>query len=541
MPEHQADTLPTAAFQPLTADDPATVGGYRLFARLGSGGMGRVYLSYTRGGRPVALKVVRPELAEDPEFRERFAQEVASARLIHGFYTAQVVDAGVDAAVPWLATTYVPGPSLHQVVRRAGPLAEQTVLLLVAGIAEALQAIHAAGVVHRDLKPGNVLLAADGPRVIDFGIARAVDAAALTSTGLRIGSAGFMAPEQARGLRATSATDVFALGALAAYIAGGAPPFGGGTDAGALYRVIHEEPDLALVPSSLRGLIGWCLAKRPEDRPTTAQVIEAVHGHPAVVGDPRFADGWLPPQVHAEIARRSDLPRAPSEAQTVLVPAPPLHDGATALAPVAPEVDHGVAAPEAASVAAPVAASVAAPIRRRSHRRTALIAAAALALGSAGTFLLVHRTDDGRPAADNRTVESATDPEAPPAAAPVYTAVYTGTALTSSDRNDEFDLRKGTVAPEGTASWYLARTSSEFLLADGSDAYVGTDSSLGTADCLKGLGSQPASRLDFATLTGRAFCVREDDGRDLAVVRLLSAAPGGGPVKVSVDHYRRAD
>ncbi|MET8631133.1 serine/threonine-protein kinase, partial [Kitasatospora sp. NPDC004669] len=221
MSVHQADTIVSTAFQPLTAGDPSEVGGYRLFARLGAGGMGRVYLSYTRGGRPVALKVVRPELAEDPEFRQRFAQEVASARLIHGLYTAQVVDAGVDAAMPWLATAYVPGPSLHQVVKHNGPLAEQTVLLLVAGIAEALQVIHAAGVVHRDLKPANVLLAADGPRVIDFGIARAADALALTSTGLRIGSPGFMAPEQARGLPATPATDMFALGALTAYIAGG--------------------------------------------------------------------------------------------------------------------------------------------------------------------------------------------------------------------------------------------------------------------------------------------------------------------------------
>ncbi|WP_457028990.1 protein kinase domain-containing protein [Kitasatospora sp. P5_F3] len=191
------------AFQALSPDDPREVGGYRLCARLGAGGMGRVYLAYTPGGRPVALKVVRPELAEDPEFRSRFAQEVASARRIHGLYTAQVVDSGTDAVTPWLATTYVPGPSLHQVIHRHGPLPERTVLLLLAGIAEALQVIHLAGVVHRDLKPGNVLVAADGPRVIDFGIARAADAHPLTGTGLRIGSPGFMAPEQALGLPAT--------------------------------------------------------------------------------------------------------------------------------------------------------------------------------------------------------------------------------------------------------------------------------------------------------------------------------------------------
>ncbi|MFD7845617.1 serine/threonine-protein kinase, partial [Nocardia sp. NPDC059764] len=234
-----ASPLPASspsAFQALSPDDPAEIGGYRLCARLGAGGMGRVYLAYTPGGRPVALKVVRPEFAENNEFRHRFAQEVASARRILGLYTAQVIDAGTDATTPWLATAFVPGPSLHQVVNRHGPLPERTVVLLFAGIAEALQAIHSAGVVHRDLKPGNVLIAADGPHVIDFGIARATDASPLTGTGLRIGSPGFMAPEQALGLPATPATDVFALGALITYAASGTSPFGGGPEPPALYR-----------------------------------------------------------------------------------------------------------------------------------------------------------------------------------------------------------------------------------------------------------------------------------------------------------------
>lgn len=184
-----------SALTALSADDPHEIGGYRLHARLGSGGMGVVYLAHTPGGRPIALKAVRREFAADPEFRERFAQEVASARRIHGLFTAQVVDSGEDDHTPWLATAYVPGPSLHQVVQRHGPLPVRTVLLLVAGIAEALQEIHRVGVVHRDLKPANVLVAGDGPRVIDFGIARAADAAALTGAGLRIGTAAFMAPE----------------------------------------------------------------------------------------------------------------------------------------------------------------------------------------------------------------------------------------------------------------------------------------------------------------------------------------------------------
>ncbi|MYV72609.1 protein kinase, partial [Streptomyces sp. SID1046] len=309
-----------SALTALSADDPHEIGGYRLHARLGSGGMGVVYLAYTPGGRPIALKAVRREFAADPEFRERFAQEVASARRIHGLFTAQVVDSGEDDRAPWLATAYVPGPSLHQVVRRHGPLPVRTVLLLVAGIAEALQEIHRVGVVHRDLKPANVLIAGDGPRVIDFGIARAADAAALTGVGLRIGTAAFMAPEQALGHPVTPATDVFALGALAGFVAGGVPPFGDGPESGALYRVVHEQPDLGRIPHELHELLSWCLAKRPQDRPTTADLIAAVHAHPLVGRRPEFTDGWLPRPVLEDVAAAAypapgpggTLPYAPS-------------------------------------------------------------------------------------------------------------------------------------------------------------------------------------------------------------------------------------
>ncbi|MFF1870359.1 protein kinase [Kitasatospora herbaricolor] len=298
-------------FQPLLPEDPREVGGYRLFARLGAGGMGRVYLSYTPGGRPVALKVVRPEFAEDVEFRRRFAQEVTNAQRIHGLYTAQVIDSGVDADAPWLVTAYVPGPSLQQVIREHGALPVRTVLLLMGGIAEALQAIHSVEVVHRDLKPANVLVAGDGPRVIDFGIARAADATALTGTGFRIGSPAFMAPEQAQGRAVTPATDIFALGALAAYVAGGIPPFGEGPETAVLYRVVHEPPELDAVPADLRELLLRCLAKNPEDRPRPAEIIEIARNHPTVGGQLRFADDWLPKQINTEITRRSDLPKTP--------------------------------------------------------------------------------------------------------------------------------------------------------------------------------------------------------------------------------------
>ncbi|WP_327256769.1 serine/threonine-protein kinase [Streptomyces sp. NBC_01244] len=295
----------------LSAEDPREIGGYRLHARLGSGGMGVVYLAHTPGGRPIALKAVRRELASDPEFRRRFAQEVASTRRIHGLFTAQVIDSGVEDPTPWLATAYVSGPSLHEVVRRHGPLPTRTVLLLLAGIAEALQAIHGAGVVHRDLKPANVLLAQDGPRVIDFGIARAADAAALTGTGLRIGTAAFMAPEQALGHAATPATDVFALGTLAAYVACGIAPFGNGPESSALYRVVHEHPDLSRVPHELYGLVSWCLAKQPEDRPQPAEVIASVRAHPLVCGRPEFTDGWLPRPVRESSAAGATPPGPP--------------------------------------------------------------------------------------------------------------------------------------------------------------------------------------------------------------------------------------
>ncbi|WP_380285440.1 serine/threonine-protein kinase [Kitasatospora purpeofusca] len=323
-----ADTPPAAplppVFQPLLPDDPREVGGYRLFARLGAGGMGRVYLSYTPGGRPVALKVVRPEFAEDGEFRRRFAQEVSNAQRIHGLYTAQVIDSGgLDGDAPWLVTAYVPGPSLQQVVRENGALPVRTVLLLMGGIAEALQAIHSVEVVHRDLKPANVLVAGDGPRVIDFGIARAADATALTGTGYRIGSPAFMSPEQAQGRPVTPATDVFALGALAAYVAGGAAPFGDGPDTAVLYRVVHEQPDLDAVPAGLRELVLRCLAKSPEDRPGPAEIIDIARNHPSVGGQLRFSDDWLPKQVNTEITRRSDLPKTPPTPLPAAPAAPP--------------------------------------------------------------------------------------------------------------------------------------------------------------------------------------------------------------------------
>ncbi|WP_431043458.1 serine/threonine-protein kinase [Streptomyces sp. P1-3] len=264
----------TEVFQPLQADDPPVVAGYRLAARLGAGGMGRVYLSHTQGGRPVAIKVVRPELADAPAFRRRFRREVEAARRVRGAYTAELIDADADGVPPWLATLYVPGPSLAEAVARRGPLPVPAVLWLMAGVAEALQAIHGAGIVHRDLKPSNVLLAADGPRVIDFGISLASDATSHTATGFAVGTPQFMAPEQATAGEVTAATDVFALGQTAAFAALGEPLYGDGSAVSVLYRIVHSEPDLSGLPEQLRPLIARCLAADPQERATPAEVVE---------------------------------------------------------------------------------------------------------------------------------------------------------------------------------------------------------------------------------------------------------------------------
>jgi serine/threonine protein kinase len=258
--------------EPLTADDPRQIGGFSLRSRLGAGGMGRVYLAFSPGGRAVAMKVVHPGLAADPEFLRRFRNEVAAARAVSGMYTAPVVGAGIDDDPPWLATAYVPGPPLAEVVTRYGPLPETAVWRLAAGLTEALRAVHACGLVHRDLKPGNVLLAADGPHVIDFGISRAFEGTAVTSTGMVVGTPGYMSPEQAEGQQAGPPSDVFSLGCVLAYAATGNAPFGGGSAASILYRVVTGEPDLSGVPGNLRQAITACMVKNQAERISLAQL-----------------------------------------------------------------------------------------------------------------------------------------------------------------------------------------------------------------------------------------------------------------------------
>jgi serine/threonine protein kinase len=318
------------AHRALGPADPREVGGYRLRALLGEGGMGRVYLSYTPGGRPVAIKVVRGEYAADPAFRRRFEQEIHTAQRVQGLYTAPVIDAGPQAPQPWLATAYVPGPSLQHAVGAYGPLPPETVLILVAGVAEALQSIHAVGVVHRDLKPSNVILASDGPRVIDFGIARAVDSTSVTRTGVRPGTPAYMAPEHIRGEQVTAAADLFALGVLAHFAATGELAFGGGMDPAVPYRILEQEPNLTNCPEQLRDLVTRCLAKDPAQRPDPTEVIRLCR-EASTTTRLHMGQQWLPPNIAAEVHRIAAAPVPPAPAE----PAPPKRRGRIAALAVA--------------------------------------------------------------------------------------------------------------------------------------------------------------------------------------------------------------
>ncbi|MFJ6696432.1 protein kinase [Streptomyces sp. NPDC091272] len=289
------------AMEKLGPSDPRHIGDYRLLARLGAGGMGQVFLARSDRGRTVAVKLVRRELAEQEEFRSRFRQEVQAARRVGGHWTAPVLDADTEAEVPWVATGYVAGPTLQQVVSGGhGPLPERSVLVLAAGLTRALQDIHAAGLIHRDLKPSNVLVTIDGPRVIDFGIARALETvtdSGLTRTGALVGSPGFMAPEQIRGDRVTTACDVFCLGSVLSYAATGRLPFGtahSGVHA-LMFRIAQEPPDLADVPESLHDLIRDCLQKPPAARPALDRVLARTGPAPAA-GEP-----WLPATLVAQL------------------------------------------------------------------------------------------------------------------------------------------------------------------------------------------------------------------------------------------------
>ncbi|MFD6990912.1 serine/threonine-protein kinase [Streptomyces sp. NPDC059943] len=380
----------------LATGDPQRIGAYRLLARLGAGGMGQVYLARSDRGRTVAVKLVRKELAEQDEFRNRFRLEVAAARRVGGAWTAPVLDANTEAAVPWVATGYVAGPALQDIVSGGpgaggsgphgpgaggssgtqgsgtqgsgthGPLPARSVRILASGLAHALQDIHTAGLIHRDLKPSNVLVTIEGPKVIDFGIARAMETvtgAGLTRTGGLVGSPGFMAPEQVRGTPVTPACDVFSLGSVLMYAATGRLPFGTADTAVhvLMFRIAQEEPNLSELPEGLRELVADCLKKDPEERPTPAQIL-------ARVGEPDDDEPWLPGALlaqlgsdavqlldHEEPGARTELafskpPEPPSAAS---VPKPPSAASVPTPPPTPPPGPSSKPAPDPASIPPP--------------------------------------------------------------------------------------------------------------------------------------------------------------------------------------------
>ncbi|WP_433543809.1 protein kinase domain-containing protein (plasmid) [Streptomyces sp. CA-294286] len=359
--------------RPLGPADPDTVGAYRLLAELGRGGMGRVLLGSAPDGRLVAVKQVHARFADDAGFRARFRREVAASRRVSGAYTAAVMDADAEARTPWLASVFVNGPSLGAVVAESGPLPEESVRRLAAGLAAALAEIHRTGLIHRDLKPENVLLGEDGLRVVDFGIARVAESTGstepaqagwteLTQTGWVVGSPAFMSPEQAEGCELTPASDVFSLGSVLAMAATGDSPFQGTSVAGTLYNVVHAEPRLSALTPALREVVGPCLAKDPAARPTPEQLR-------TLLGRITPADRPWPPAVHRTIAaQRADIDRLLGDTDRTLVPDP---------GPAAPD------APRTAVLTRPAGPAPALP-RRRTRRNIAVTAACVLAVAGVG-------------------------------------------------------------------------------------------------------------------------------------------------------------
>jgi WD40 repeat protein/predicted Ser/Thr protein kinase len=428
----------------LRAGDPVSVGPFRLLGRLGEGGMGRVFLGTSRGGRKVAIKVVHPHYASDPEFRRRFAREVAAARQVGGFHTALVVDADPDAEPPWMATAYIPGPSLADAIAQRGPLGPTAVRELGAALAEGLATIHACGIIHRDLKPGNIILADDGPRIIDFGIAKGADSTSLTGSHGVIGTLRYMSPEQLHGLELTPQSDVFALGTILAYAATGHDPFGAPTMPAVINRILNEPPDLVRLPDSLRDVISACLAKNPADRPSTGDLLALFDppeggSEPVATAEPEPypARAMFPGHLQAHAAEPERTASQESSAVSTIGLRPGLASqqaGAVSWPPtaVSQQADPVLWPPTAGPLTVP--GKHVAPTRgilRRAYRRPVVLTAVVIAVAAGLTAFGVSLT--GHPAAKYSWATAVlTDPTSK---AVDSVAFGPGNALATADRN----------------------------------------------------------------------------------------------------------
>ncbi|WP_424888383.1 protein kinase domain-containing protein [Streptomyces sp. XH2] len=479
------------------AEDPGYAGEYRLEGRLGSGGMGVVHLARSASGLRLAVKVVHAEYAVDPEFRARFRQEVAAARRVSGAFTAPVVDADPDGERPWMATLYIPGPTLSERVKRNGPLAPEEVRRLAAGLAEALRDIHRAGVVHRDLKPSNVLLAEDGPKVIDFGISRPYDSELRTETGKLIGTPPFMAPEQFQRPREVGpAADVFALASLLVHAATGRGPFESESPYIVAYQVVHTDPDLTGVPADLVPLIQDCLAKDPEQRPTPDAIMAR-----------------LPRELRQGGARRVEV-SVPDDSVPTHVRVPPPRQDA--------EVSPGTATP--ASAPAPAPGSV--PRRRRRRRMPWLVSAgvATAALVAGGTWALSRGGDAERPLQTRPTVASADwrPWEVPVPDGATGACAYGGEALYCSARGLQavrIQTSGGDVVWRKTAATSASASASASSSADASSSASSASSAAVPA------GGGETGPVPAPVVSGGLVHVLSPDGRKLSALEPSTGEP----------------
>lgn len=540
--------------EPLHPDDPRELGRFRLLRRVGEGGMGVVFLAVSTEGAAdgtgsatgddlAAVKAIRPEFSGDREFRARFASEVELARRVRGPYTARVLDADTEGRKPWLATEYVPGPSLHQAVRDSGPFPEPSLLALAAGLAEALNAIHGVGLVHRDLKPSNVLLSPRGPQVIDFGIARATDATALTRTGQALGTPAYMSPEQAVGSVVDPRSDLFSFGGVLLFTATGRQPFGTGNAHALLYRVVNEEPDLTGVPEGLRPLITACLAKNPDDRPELASVLADLTGTKLPRGGEDPTE-WLPEAVATKVLHTTAAATevAPTLAVTSEVPAEELAEEPvqeeTAPEDAAPEEPSAPAelADEAPSEASPSETDRAPDQAPRSRDPEASSSRALWFLGTAtvamvtALALVINATGGIAPqagAGDNSQASESNQPA--PFAPELDEAEARGREVADSVFLDGAD-RFATLSGTGVNIFEAGKTSAVEQVTDSYEVSLSSSTELVTTLD----GSLVAARSNKTTLHGAAIHVWDLESSERHVIELPDAG-GGGYLALSPD------